>query len=312
MNGKHKDRIPEFLQKIEQLEQQFGPLLGLTSDGRKLCWAQQIISSLRRIAYTETLLARKVQPNSIDPNFEHFDPVRGTIHFHRNGQLDEAIWLTFIITHFGKHAVDEWRLAKNVYGSFGNGPVWTFAQYSADANQFDRMLATNAGNLANAALSGSYSNHRKFQSKKADAIAKTFRTFHAWQIEFGGFHGRMINTHARVGQEPNAAFNALYRSMGKVFGFGGGRLGRFDFLTMLGKLQLAPILPDSVYLDKATGPLAGARLLFFGNRDHNVTGLALQRQVDDLDNVLDVGKQVIEDSLCNWQKSPENYVYFRG
>ncbi len=100
--------------------------------------------------------------------------------------------------------------------------------------------------------------------------------------------------------------------MKSVFGFGGGRLGRFDFLTMLGKLQLAPIEPGSVYLDKATGPLAGARLLFFGDRDYNITGKALEPRVDALDDILGVGKQVIEDSLCNWQKSPDVYVYFRG
>jgi hypothetical protein len=97
-----------------------------------------------------------------------------------------------------------------------------------------------------------------------------------------------------------------------VFGFGGGRLGRFDFLTMLGKLQLAPIAPGSVYLDKATGPLAGARFLFFGDREYAITGRALEPRVDALDEILGVGKQVIEDSLCNWQKSPDVYKYFRG
>ena len=100
--------------------------------------------------------------------------------------------------------------------------------------------------------------------------------------------------------------------MKEVIGFGGGRLGRFDFLTMLGKLQLAPVAPGSVYLDKATGPLAGARLLFFGNRDHGITGNALEFRVNALDDILGVGKQVIEDSLCNWQKSPDVYEYFRG
>ena len=31
-----------------------------------------------------------------------------------------------------------------------------------------------------------------------------------------------------------------------------------------------------------------------------------------LDGELKVGMQVIEDSLCNWQKSPEKFVAFRG
>jgi len=28
--------------------------------------------------------------------------------------------------------------------------------------------------------------------------------------------------------------------------------------------------------------------------------------------VLNVGMQVLEDSLCNWQKSPRQFVHFRG
>jgi hypothetical protein len=312
MNGIHKDRMNEILEKIGEIDAQFGHLPGIVSAQRRRCWAQQIVSSLRRISYTDALIVRGVDAARCDPLSVIFDPVRGSLHFQRNGQLDEAVWITFVLTHFGKHAVDEWKLAANVYGSFGPGPVWTFAQYAADPAGFENMLDVNSGQLADSRISGSFSNHRKFQSKKPKAIAETFRTYYEWQTEFGGFRDRMIATHASVGQEPHAAFDALYKSMKGVFGFGGGRLGRFDFLTMLGKLQLAPIVPGSVYLDKATGPLAGARLLFFNNRDHGITGKALEPHVDALDQILGVGKQVIEDSLCNWQKSPDAYVYFRG
>lgn len=312
MNGIHKDRVDEFVGKIGQIEAQIGPLLGISTVQRKRCWAQQIVSSLRRISYTELLLMRRVNAARCDPKSDIFDPVRGALHFQRMGQLDEAVWLTFVLTHFGKHAEDGWKLAANIYGSFGEGPIWTFQQYVNDPVGFENMLAENSVCLLDASVSGRFSNHRKFQSKKPEAIAKTFRTYCQWQSEFGGFRERLISTHACVGQEPRAAFDGLYKSMKEVFGFGGGRLGRFDFLTMLGKLQLAPIVPGSVYLDKATGPLAGARLLFFDDRYHPITGSSLEPRVDALDDFLAVGKQVIEDSLCNWQKCPDYYVYFRG
>lgn len=308
MSGIHKDRVNEFVAKIGQVDAQFGPLPEIATAQRRHCWAQQIVSSLRRISYTDTLLMRGLHPSRCDPNSVIFDPVRGALYCQRRGQLDEAIWLTFILTHFGKHAVDQWEFARNVYGSFQAGPVWTFENYGTDPTAFENMLVVNAGALA----TGKFSNHRKFQSKRPDAVARTFRTYYQWQTEFGGFRDRLVATHANVGQEPRAAFDALYKSMTGVYGFGGGRLGRFDFLTMLGKLQLAPIVPGSVYLDKATGPLAGARLLFFGDREHAITGKALEPRVDALDDILDVGKQVIEDSLCNWQKSPDVYFYFRG
>jgi len=43
-----------------------------------------------------------------------------------------------------------------------------------------------------------------------------------------------------------------------------GRTAKFDYLTMVGKLGLAAIEPGSTYMQGATGPLKGARLLFGG------------------------------------------------
>ena len=60
MSGIHKDRINEFVGKIGQIDAQFGPLPGIATVQRRHCWAQQIVSSLRRISYTDTLLMRGV------------------------------------------------------------------------------------------------------------------------------------------------------------------------------------------------------------------------------------------------------------
>ena len=81
---------------------------------------------------------------------------------------------------------------------------------------------------------------------------------------------------------------------------------------MLGKLGLAPIKAGSVYLVGATGPQAGARLLIHDDRNYPITASRLEPKVDALDEFLAIGKQVIEDSLCNWQKNPDTYEYFRG
>ncbi|PCJ89715.1 MAG: hypothetical protein COA52_11510 [Hyphomicrobiales bacterium] len=312
MAGIHRDELIDILAKIERIEHEFGPLPGIATAAQKQCWAQQIVSSLRRISYINALLMRKVDPARCDPHSSIFDPLRGAIYLSRKREFDEAVWLTFILTHFGKHALDGWKLSANVYGSFDVGPKWAFAAYRDSPQAFENMLIANKNNLASLDVSGRFSNHRKFESKKPEAIAKTFRTFYDWQTKFGGFRERIVATHEKVGQEPRAAFHELYLSMMGISRFGGGRLGRFDFLTMLGKLELAPIVPGSVYLNGASGPLDGAKLLFFGDRKHAITGKVLEPRVDALDEVLNVGKQVIEDSLCNWQKSPENYVFFRG
>ena len=93
---------------------------------------------------------------------------------------------------------------------------------------------------------------------------------------------------------------------------GFGRLGKFDFLTMLGKLGVAPIEPGSAYLVGATGPLQGARLLFANDPKAKVGPRELDARLTKLDSYLSVGMQVLEDSLCNWQKSPRRFVSFRG
>jgi hypothetical protein len=91
-----------------------------------------------------------------------------------------------------------------------------------------------------------------------------------------------------------------------------GRLATFDFLAMLGKLGVAPIEPGSAYLAEATGPLKGAKLLVFGDTEAKADPQHLEEILDALDVELKVGKQVLEDALCNWQKTPERFVLFRG
>ncbi|RUU61609.1 hypothetical protein [Mesorhizobium sp. M2C.T.Ca.TU.002.02.1.1] len=308
--GAHKDRPNDLLERLAQYEADLGPLPGVVDPAWRKTLIYQMVSSLRRIEYINALHLRPIAADRIDPYLADFDPLRGAIFLLRKGELEEAVWMTFIATHFGKHVRDGWKLAANVFGSFGQGPVWTADQYGAARPRFEAMLAANQQALADPELSGRFSNHRQYQSKNAELIARVFRSFHEWQFEAGGFSARTRQVHLEVGQDPTATFNALYLSMKAVYGF--GRLGKFDFLTMAGKLQLAPILPGSVYLPGATGPLAGAKLLFHGDRKFRTGATGLGKRVDGLDDYLEVGKQVLEDSLCNWQKHPDRYVYFRG
>jgi hypothetical protein len=110
----------------------------------------------------------------------------------------------------------------------------------------------------------------------------------------------------RTHGDPTAAFDDLYRSLNVVARF--GRLARFDYLMMLAKLELAPIGPGSPYLEGASGPLRGAELLF----GHRAPARTFNSWIVDLDKRLNVGMQVLEDALCNWQKSPDRFVPFRS
>ncbi|MDF2117650.1 hypothetical protein PY365_18885 [Roseiarcaceae bacterium H3SJ34-1] len=285
-------------------------LPGLVDPQWRATFVAQIISSLRRIEYVQQIARRDISADRCDPHQNAFDPIKGAALRARQGALDEAVWMTFIGTQFGKHIDDGWKLASNVMGSFGHGPIWTAARYGHAPHQFEAMLNANSVQLNDKNLSGRYSNHRQYQSKKPQSIAATFASFHSWQFAQGSFARLIRAVHEQHGQEATSTFDALYKSLDAVAGF--GRLGKFDFLTMLGKLDLAPIEPGSVYLVGATGPLAGARLLFHGDRSFRIAAKALEASVDMLDDYLHTGKQVLEDSLCNWQKRPEKYEYFRG
>ncbi|HGA4822378.1 TPA: hypothetical protein ACISVG_004682, partial [Salmonella enterica subsp. enterica serovar Corvallis] len=83
-------------------------------------------------------------------------------------------------------------------------------------------------------------------------------------------------------------------------------------LTMLEKLNIMDIEADSTYMAEATGPRRGANLLFGGSTSNIYSTTLLENWVSELDSYLNVGMQVMEDSLCNWQKSPERFIRFRG
>lgn len=310
LQAAHRNRHNELLDSLSRYEANHGKLPGIVDGTWRDTLVAQMISSLRRIEYIRTLVGAQLVEERLDPTSDLFDPLRGSVLLSRKGQPDEAIWLAFVATHFGKHLVDGWKLSANVFGSFGSGPIWTAASYGAAPKDFANMLDTHQVSLSDPKQSGRFSNHRQYQSKKPSVIARVFQTFHEWQFEEGGFPAKMRRVHEEFGQEPTRGFDVLYRSMKSVYGF--GRLGNFDFLTMIGKLDLAPITPGSAYLAGATGPLSGAKLLFHGARDFKAGGGALGQRVDALDEYLGVGKQVLEDSLCNWQKSPAKYEYFRG
>jgi Alpha-glutamyl/putrescinyl thymine pyrophosphorylase clade 3 len=104
-------------------------------------------------------------------------------------------------------------------------------------------------------------------------------------------------------------FEALYDSVRTVRRF--GRTGAFDYCSTLAKLDFVAIEPSAACLAGATGPLAGARLLL-SQPGQSLSPAALERMLTPLRAELDVGFDVLEDALCNWQKSPAEFKPFRG
>lgn len=311
MRPKDFERARGFESQLQEYSANRRPLPGIEEENTQEAFVEQLIDSIRRNEYIGALCGRDIDARRCDPSSDLFDPLKAAIVHHRQGRLDEACWLVFLSVHFGKHKSDGWRLTRAVYGSLGNSAIWDWDKISNDLRSFRPWLLANTNVLnGDDGVRRRFGNHRKYQSLKATHTPNTVETFVDWVGPDKSFREVIRVAHENVGQHPREAFDFLYRSMDVVAQF--GRLAKFDYFTMLSKLGLAPIEAGSTYMCEATGPLRGARLLFGGNVEAALNCRELDQFVVELEAELGVGMQAMEDSLCNWQKSPSEFIYFGG
>jgi hypothetical protein len=110
-------------------------------------------------------------------------------------------------------------------------------------------------------------------------------------------------------------FHSIYKAAQKIPNF--GRLAAFDFASSLVKCGLDVAEPESMYGENSTGPMNAIGLLLrLTNRDSGQKA-KLQLCSDLMDwfqrnsNIFMVG-QVLEDAVCNWQKNPSTYIWYKG
>lgn len=266
--------------------------------------AMQMVASLRREKYYAVVQRGAITARRADPNDPSFDPERAVAFHMKQGDVDEAGWLVFLMTHFARPTAG-WRRLIDVYGRLGAGQ-WDWATVTANPAAFYAWLDANWHNVG-----GKFGNHRKYESLDPAAnrpMRTTVANYIAW-IGPGGHRAFFADAVREAGNDPHTIYDHLYRGM-KVLGF--GRLAKFDYLSMVGRYKLAPIEAGSAYLDGATGPRGGARLLVDGSTTGSTAIGALQDKLDSLDARLGVGMAVMEDSLCNWQKSPRKFIHYVG
>jgi hypothetical protein len=281
---------------------------------------EHLFESIHRVQYVERGILRKgtaqraLDPNRANPASDLFDPIKAAAVRSTQGEHDEACWFVFIFTHFGNNLRTGYRLARDVYGCLGGSHNWTWARVSANPEAFRRWLRANRNALESGANPGHFGNHRKYTNLDPDFSRGTgaaFVTYVGWVMRHRSHHGLFDDAEVAARHDPRRAFHLLYRSMGQVSSF--GRTGRFDYLTMIAKLRLACIHPGSTYMTGATGPLDGAKLLFgeaaSGQSPRTIDGWLVELEAA---LGLHMGMQILEDALCNWQKSPDRFVPFRG
>ena len=306
-----RTQAAQYVRQISGLTIGALPMPGLTTPNRVDVFVAQLLESNRRIAFVRSIGGRgPVGQQVCSSGHPLFNPLKAAWQaYHNQNDIDEALWLVFLATHFGKHKIDNWKLPSWVYA--GNGTPWTYQRYinnpQAFASWWQQQYSTGA-------LSGfKFSNHRKYESLRPDASRSTPAVLASYIDMIGrnrSFSDLIGDFPATIQANPHALFDELYKKIRRVTSF--GRTAAFDFLTMAGNLGILPIAPGKPYLQGATGPLAGAELLFLNSTQGNASWRTLEPKVVLLGNALGVSMQTMEDALCNWQKSPDIFIPFRG
>lgn len=294
--------------RLLSFDREARPLPGIRDLFKREVFIEQLLESVRRVNYVSVISTRQISSCRADPDDERFDPLKAAILYQRKGDIDETFWLVFLFVHFGKSRKHGWRYVREVYGRLGDGKRWDWVNVSINPTGFRNWLATHRNELK-----GGFGNHRKRQSLDAHSPTGTgaaVESYVNWVNPPRTHKELMDEALEDANGDPHKTFDALYRSIDAVASF--GRTARFDYLTMVGKLGLAPIKPGSTYMQGATGPLDGARLLFADDKAAALGRAELDKWLIQLDAHINVGMQVLEDALCNWQKSPRSFKVFRG
>jgi hypothetical protein len=296
------DNLTAFNRNIQTLP-------GIKEAARRHVFIEQLLESIHRVRFVEVVRARDISERRTNPNDALFDPLKAAIFHQRQGNIEEAFWLVFLFVHFGKNARGGWRYAREVYGGLGATKRWDWTRTSANPTAFREWLTAHQEELKRPGTPGGFGNHRKYESlsgKSEKGTGAAVESYVRW-VDPPRTHQEMIHeTFLKSDHDPRQTFDELYYSMQAVIRF--GRTARFDYLTMLGKLDLAPVEAPSPYIEGASGPLRGGQLLF-GEKGKKAK---VELSIIKLGEHLHLGMQVLEDALCNWQKSPNKFKPFRG
>lgn len=307
---KYVPLVAELDQKLQEYHSNVRPLLGIEDEQHRAAFVAQLIDSVRRIDYARLISSRDVSPHRAEPRSNMFDPERAAVLHGRAGNFDEAMWLMFLATACGKHLQDSWRLCRDVYGKLGsNRERWDWVNVRASPEGFTEWLSEIETRFRSDSVRRRFGNHRKYSNLRQ--LGEAVRSYVEW-IKASGGHEHLVQTAVIPSEgDRRRAFDYLYRAMRRQVRYF-DRLGCFDFLSLIGKFELAPIEAGSTYMSGATGPLSGASLLFGGVNAPRYSRQNLDTWLIELADFLSTGMQVMEDSLCNWQKCPHEIRTFRG
>ncbi|VXD18947.1 hypothetical protein [Marinoscillum sp. 108] len=305
--------VNQLKQQLEKFDNEVFPLPGIADGDNMECFIKQVIDSIRRVKYVTTIKEKPLTGHCTNALSVGFNPIMAASWHLRNGDIDEAMWLVFLLTYFGKSKSSGWRLMRGFYSGLGSSPAyWTWKHAYHNKEDLEAWLLERAEEVKSL---GVFSNHRRYTSFKANSKKGplfVFSNYFKWVGNNGSHIAKFDSLETLSKEADNPLFKVFYDSIPS--GLSMNRLGKFDFLTMISKLGIVNMIADSTYMKGATGPLPGAKLLFWGSGKIDVNIKEIQMRMDTLASYLGYqhAMQILEDSVCNWQKDPSNYKWFTG
>src|SRR5690606_28493695 len=108
---------------------------------------EQFLESIRRVQYVHVIRDKTHSPLRANPRSDLFDPLRAAAIHGGAGDIEEACWLVFLATHFGKHRKSGWRLTRDVYGALGQRRIWSWDRISNGPDGISGWLRINYDEL---------------------------------------------------------------------------------------------------------------------------------------------------------------------
>lgn len=139
-------------------------LPGISDKANMDCLVEQLVDSTRRIRYILLIRDQDVSQININTSSNLFDPLKGAVWHKRRRNFNEAFWLVFLATHFGKNKKTGWNLTRIVYGGGRGIAYWTWDRVNDDPEKFLEWLHRNQEYLKE---NGKFGNHRKYESCNA-------------------------------------------------------------------------------------------------------------------------------------------------
>ncbi len=262
------------------------------------CLSYQMVDSIRRVTIFRTYFDRARQAEKKNLSYLHTsNPF--TLAQRSSLTMETRVWYIYVATYFGKSNTSKWKLFNKATFKDDHSLITLEDILENREDYFSYLRGLNFFN------NGKYSNHRKYTKKSLDGGKGVFSSFY-FLIE-----NLDLFTPAKA-----TPFEEVYRNALKIPNF--GRMAAFDFTCNLCKCGLYVNEPESMYQSHSTGPLSALNDMLILSGVKNVTK---NLQISLGDELLSWFKtnsdiymlaQVLEDSICNWQKSPNEHIRFFG